>query len=204
MLSAARKLTGPIAALLATLLLIVAFDFTGRSSRTFEPGLSTYDVATPAEATGVWRSLGLHGRTLVNIDHHLAIDPENASLNAVIEALDAEAEILPADETNIIGVALSSGVARRVVHIVTDASWPVASERLEAVPEVTREGQGYRLVKDGAPIVVTRLRDLPDLGERAIVYVNSDVVPDHDPQLLEALVGDPATADVVIRVESAQ
>lgn len=191
---------GPGAVLLLVVALVLGMDAYGRSSRSYAEGHTVYHVESPQEAVAVWRTLGLRGRVLVNVDEYLTVDLEYEWLPPVMEALDREDTTLPVEATSVVGVSMYSSIARKVFHVVPDADWPRVSSGLASRPELAKEHGGYRLVVDGVPIIVTRARDLPRLAEPVIVYVNDDFAPRIDRAVLDRLTSDPNVADVVVRV----
>ncbi len=115
-------------------------------------------VAAPQQALDVWRESGVKGRILVHF----------ARRN------NAKDDVQGVTGENYIYRAMRDNMIRALYHVIPDGSWPEVAAILARRPQATREGEGYRLVLEGMPVHVMRLRDVTPLPERVLVNIEGE------------------------------
>lgn len=164
----------------------------GARSRVFAPAPVTRLVASQAEASALWRGLGLRGRTLLWFDDYpmalLALDPGQPGT---------------ADPSDAMGHAIQHNVIRRAYLVLPEARWARFRERaalylpLQPVPEAPAPVALHTL--SGIPFVAVTPSSLPRLDEPVLVWVNGAL---YDlPQAAAALQARGLTADVVVALQ---
>lgn len=115
-------------------------------------------VDAPQQALDVWRESGVKGRILFHFARR-----NNAKDD--VPGITAE---------NYIYRAMRENVIRSLYHVIPDGSWPEVAATLAKRPQATREEGGYRLVIEGMPVHVLRLRDVTPPGESVLVNIEAE------------------------------
>ena len=145
--------------LAAFVVALAAVSLYGPAQRRSLPGeRRVVRVAAPQQALDVWRESGVKGRILVHFARR-----NNAKDD--VPGLTGE---------NYIYRAMRDNVIRALYHVIPDKSWPEVAATLARRPQATREGEGYRLVIEGMPVHVMRLRDVAPQAERVLVNVEGE------------------------------
>lgn len=138
---------------------LVALSFYGPSRRHYLQGeRRVMQVTAPQQALEVWRESGAKGRILFHF----------ARRN------NAKADVPGITGENYIYRAMHENMIRSLYHVIPEASWPEVAATLAGRPQATREREGYRLVIEGMPVHVLRLRDIVRPEEKVLVNIEGE------------------------------
>ncbi len=144
-----------IAAFAATLVAVAVY---GPAQRHYLHGQRVTRVDLPQQALDVWRENGVKGRILFHFARRNNARDDVAGITA----------------ENYIYHAMRENRIRRLYHIIPDGSWPEVAAALNSRPQVSRIGNGFRLVIEGMPVHVLRLRDVTPPGENVLVNIEGE------------------------------
>lgn len=115
-------------------------------------------VGLPQQALDVWRESGVKGRILFHF----------ARRN------NAKDDVVGITAENYIYHAMRENRIRRLYHVIPDGSWSEVAAALRGRPQASRVGGGFRLVIEGMPVYVLRLRDVTPVGENVLVNIEGE------------------------------
>lgn len=145
-----------IAAFAATLVAVAVYGPAQR--RYLSGGQRVTRVDLPQQALDVWRESGVKGRILFHF----------ARRN------NARDDVAGITTENYIYHAMQENRIRRLYHIIPDGSWPEVAAALSSRPQASRIGDGFRLVIEGMPVHVLRLRDVTPAVESVLVNIEGE------------------------------
>lgn len=152
----------------------------------------TYIVDRPEDAYAVWRKLGVKGRTIVSLSrrfYFIAPDsgmPQPPALRGVNES-DFDTGTENGLKTgNFLYLAVSNGIARRLIHIVPDAFFADTLEYARDLTGAVIDKRGIHVPHLGAPRLIASLPlfDAPD--ERVLLYIDATFLQNNKPEDIAA------------------
>lgn len=185
----------PLLVLLAAILVAAAVQTTGVRGRTYLADRSVVRVSGSQAAFAAWRASGVKGRLLVYFRRHPDLDRQRSY--EVLDARAGEGE-LPVRDSDLVSGLIAMGIVRAVYHVVPDGDWSAVEAAMRARDDVIRSGRTFRVRVDGAPIFVLRSADLPQLEEKALVYVDAGIQSSYDLEAVGRWTRDPALSDSVL------
>lgn len=164
---------------LAGVLIIVSL--LGSGGRKYLDHTDMEVISEPSGAVAVWTEDGVRGRVLVHFDRHIRAGEGGELTNE-----------------NYVYQATVMNIVRKIYHIIPDNSWPEVSDTLSKRDEVSKEGETFRLTLEGAPIIITRIDNIPFIEEKVLVDINCDYWSGDDLGRVKSLLEDGLlTADVI-------
>lgn len=115
-------------------------------------------VDLPQQALDVWRENGVKGRILFHFARRNNARDDVAGITA----------------ENYIYHAMRENRIRCLYHVIPEGSWAEVAAALKSRPQASRDGDGFRLVIEGMPVHVLRLRDVAPAGENVLVNIEGE------------------------------
>lgn len=194
-----RHLITTVAIALALALTVTLLDRYGRAARVFarvggidDRSVARHLVATPRDAYGIWKEMGLKGRTILFIsDAWERLDVSNVGDIPLSRAYPLKLYHIPTvmeekglNDSNFLYVAALNGIAREIVAILSP-------EGFRQMTEMARQANNKRitptevyLTHQGFPRWFTTGEHFRGPGEPLLVYVSASYFKNAEPELL--------------------
>ena len=191
------RIPKPYVALSATLgclvVLLVAMQVLGTSSRHYLPQQQRFRVAGVQQGYDELRATGVRGRVLVLFDRTSRLD--SFEMEPTISQLRTGKLAPTVAPDDLIAQLIYAGIVRSVYVVYSQAEWPGIDASMVGSAASRKEGDHWLTRFAGAPVVLTTTA--PKLGERAIVYVAGDVAPTYSAGSIAAMEA-PSASDVIV------
>jgi len=146
-------------------------DYYGRKSRSFSNTPVAALLDEPYQTLELWERAGVRGRILLLFDRHL-----NATRDA------------DSPNDRYVDRAIQKNIVRRVIHVVPNAAWSEVEKALSENEAFESMDGGYRMVLEGVPVNVLRLKDIPALHERVLTAVNGTSFNEQERSAIEEFI----------------
>lgn len=170
---------------------VITSDKHGRSGRKYAQDNTSHKIQHPEEAFFIWQNKNVHGRTLILFDsypHNMGYYSYNGKPGLT--------------QTNLIEYSIFQNIIRRIYFIVPESDWDEFRKQkfIRPIREATEIAKGlYLYNQSGIPIIATPPSSLPELEEKALVYINDRIFASD--QALALLARKKISSDIVVTYE---
>jgi hypothetical protein len=143
-------------------------------------GLRISIISSPEEAYRRWHASGERGRVVVSVSRWLnfvdiddgALIPKGNPVPLRVTNLAAGLEKLLSPE-NFLCLAVKTGIAREIIHLVPDEEYPARLASVREVEGAMLKGDAIMAPYIGTPRRITTLRRFKRGGEPVLLYLNA-------------------------------
>lgn len=175
--------------------ILLSVERYGRDSRSAgisyslaDPALDRATIDYPEEAYTLWKQRGFKGRVIISFSRRLnfvrleadaLIPPMSFPLQVFNLSNAAEGNLRP---DNFLYIAMETGIARKIVHIVHESVLQEKIENARGSEGVTVGENRIQAPHVGSPRTIALMSSLRPFDEPVLVYVNASVFRDYDPE----------------------